>query len=247
MGEYDRELYQKYWNQGSDYYSRTIVDDIREGIGENWMGLIRPRMPQRRMEVLDCCCGPGFFSIMMGKEGHDVTGIDFSEGMLEHAKANCREFGIEPRFLQMDAENLQFEDGSFDMVVSRNAMWNMPHPEKAYGEIMRVLRKGGYACIIDASYHEMDRSEFDRKPTKEDLERNPYMRHDPYENGERVNPDGSSLPMGKVARPEWDISILKRFDIDSIDIVFRDNFNFYPSEDGVPSRKNFFLLWVKKR
>ena len=48
---------------------------------------------------------------------------------------------MEPTFLVMDAEKLEFEDASFDMVISRNLTWTLPHAEEAYQEWKRVLIK----------------------------------------------------------------------------------------------------------
>ena len=41
----------------------------------------------------------------------------------------------------MDAQALEFEDESFDVIISRNLTWNLPHPEMAYKEWLRVLKK----------------------------------------------------------------------------------------------------------
>ncbi len=215
------------------------------------MSLIRPRLPGGKLKVLDCGCGPGFFSIMLGRMGHDVTGIDYSEEMLRKAGDNCRRYGIEGKFVRMDAENLEFEDGTFDLAVSRNVIWNLPHPEKAYEGMMRVLRKGGILCTIDASYSEFRMEDaVNREITAEDLRKNPYLRHrESEEQREIMKEKGAGmkdLPLNSVSRPEWDISVLKYAGAGSVEILFADNFNFHPPENGTLSNPHFFFLWAVK-
>ena len=57
------------------------------------------------------------------------------------------------KWIEMNAEDLQFEDDSFDVVISRNLTWNLPHPDKAYAEWARVLRPGGLLLNFDANWY----------------------------------------------------------------------------------------------
>ena len=56
-------------------------------------------------------------------------------------------------FSQMDAQDLTFEDDTFDVVLSRNLTWNLEHPDRAYAEWLRVLRPGGVLLNFDANWH----------------------------------------------------------------------------------------------
>ena len=47
----------------------------------------------------------------------------------------------------------EFEDESFDVIISRNLTWNLPHPEMAYKEWLRVLKKGGKLLNFDANWY----------------------------------------------------------------------------------------------
>lgn len=62
-------------------------------------------------------------------------------------------------FRQMDAQNLQYEDESFDVVLSRNLSWTLPDPEQAYRVWHRVLHTGGILLNFDANYGDHVRSE----------------------------------------------------------------------------------------
>ncbi len=63
--------------------------------------------------------------------------------MIVNSKQLAKEENVSCRFLVMDAEKLEFEDGSFDVVISRNLTWTLPHVKEAYGEWRRVLKRRG--------------------------------------------------------------------------------------------------------
>ena len=106
------------------------------------------------LRILDIGTGPGFFPMILAEAGYHVTAIDYTPGMLEKAAENAAKFiGEKSRnieFKRMDAQALEFEDESFDVIISRNLTWNLPHPEMAYKEWLRVLKKGGKLLNFDA-------------------------------------------------------------------------------------------------
>ena len=51
----------------------------------------------------------------------------------------------------MDAQALEFEDESFDVIISRNLTWNLEKPWQAYREWYRVLKPGGHIMILELS------------------------------------------------------------------------------------------------
>ena len=79
--------------------------------------------------------------------------------MLEEASALAEHLGLAITFRQMDAQNLEFPDESFDVVLSRNLTWTLPEPERAYAQWYRVLRPCGLLLNFDADYAENVRSE----------------------------------------------------------------------------------------
>ena len=94
---------------------------------------------KQQLNVLDIGCGAGFFSIPMAKAGHNVTSIDYTENMVNSAIQNAMDAGVDIEVLQMDAQNLDFEDDTFDLIVTRNVTWVMEQPTKAYSEWIRVF------------------------------------------------------------------------------------------------------------
>ena len=106
--------------------------------------------------VLDVGTGTGVIALDVVKrlgQGTEVVGIDLSDGMLATAAAKARAAGLDEQvsFLKMDAENLDFEDESFDAVLSLYALRHFPNPDKALQEMFRVLKPGGAVVVAVGS------------------------------------------------------------------------------------------------
>ncbi|MFD1343234.1 class I SAM-dependent methyltransferase [Litorisediminicola beolgyonensis] len=90
-------------------------------------------------KVLDLCCGQGNVTEALVKAGHAVTGVDFSSKMLAYARKRVP--GGD--FVEADAQDLPFDDGSFDAVVCSFGLMHIPDQPKALAEIRRVLKPSG--------------------------------------------------------------------------------------------------------
>lgn len=82
--------------------------------------------------------------------GVNYTGIDVNEKMLSLARNKAKSKNLEKRvrLLNMDAENLSFENESFDLVIAPSVLSAMGNPEKAFHEMIRVTRPGGKIGIV---------------------------------------------------------------------------------------------------
>jgi phosphatidylethanolamine/phosphatidyl-N-methylethanolamine N-methyltransferase len=80
-----------------------------------------------------------------------IVGIDISEEMLEIARQRVITDGLDnvERLAVMDAEELEFADGSFDVVVAQYVVNTVPNPELALDEFLRVVRPGGELIIVN--------------------------------------------------------------------------------------------------
>lgn len=99
-------------------------------------------------KVLDVATGSGqFIQFLMValKDYDDFVGIDVHEKALEYAQKQFE--GKAVHFEKMDAENLAFEDNSFDMVGIQYSLHHMKKLEKVLIEMFRVLKPGGYFFI----------------------------------------------------------------------------------------------------
>ena len=102
----------------------------------------------KTMKVLDVACGPGIVSEMIRARKAVPVGIDFSPEMIKLARFYYPSID----FFEGDAQQLQFDNASFDAVVMNFGMLHMPQPLQAMKEAGRVLRKKGrFAFTVWAS------------------------------------------------------------------------------------------------
>ncbi len=82
-------------------------------------------------------------------ENIDVTAIDFSEKMLEEAKVKYQHSPLKINFLEMDVQNMDFEDNTFDTVITSCVFCSVPNPVKGLKEIKRVLKPNGRLIMLE--------------------------------------------------------------------------------------------------
>jgi demethylmenaquinone methyltransferase / 2-methoxy-6-polyprenyl-1,4-benzoquinol methylase len=110
--------------------------------------------------ILDIGCGTGDLSINIAKitpEGTEITGLDYSQPMLDIAKAKAEKAGLQGRvnFVTGDASKLPFPDNYFECVgisfAFRNLTYNNQLCRPHLAEVLRVLKPGGRYVIIESS------------------------------------------------------------------------------------------------
>lgn len=102
----------------------------------------------RDLKVLEIGCGLGTDGAQFAEAGADYTGVDLTDAAVELARKRFELYGLPGRFLTADAENLDFADGSFDLVYSHGVLHHTPETQKAINEVHRVLRPGGRAVVM---------------------------------------------------------------------------------------------------
>lgn len=100
------------------------------------------------LKVLEIGCGLGTDGAQFAKAGADYTGVDLTEAAVELARKRFAVSGLSGKFQTADAENLKFEDESFDLVYSHGVLHHTPDTARAVNEIWRVLRPGGRAVVM---------------------------------------------------------------------------------------------------
>ena len=95
------------------------------------------------MRVLDVAAGTGNASIPAAKAGADVTASDLTPELLEAGRKRAEAEGVSLEWAEADAENLPFEDESFDVVMSSIGCMFAPHHQDVADELVRVCRPGG--------------------------------------------------------------------------------------------------------
>lgn len=148
----------EYWSgraAGFDHSPSHKIDD-EYGTPE-WHGFVRSALSLGdggRLDgkaVLDVACGTGEISRTFCGLGAKVTGVDFSQNMLDIARAKLA--GADWRGVLSDAENLPtLADARFDVVVTRHLVWTLTDPDAAFREWERVLKPGGMVLIVDGDW-----------------------------------------------------------------------------------------------
>lgn len=105
-----------------------------------------------RCRVLDLCCGTGDLALAFRKEapsGAEIVGSDFVPEMLDRARAKAAASRANVTFVEADALALPFGDASFDLVSCSFGFRNLANYERGLREILRVLKPGGAAAILE--------------------------------------------------------------------------------------------------
>lgn len=95
--------------------------------------------------VLDIAAGTGTSSAAIARRGATVTALDFSAGMVAEGRVRHPEL----TFVEGDAEQLPFDDNSFDAVTISFGLRNVNNPRQALTEMYRVLRPGGRLVVCE--------------------------------------------------------------------------------------------------
>ncbi|MCR5136189.1 MAG: class I SAM-dependent methyltransferase [Oscillospiraceae bacterium] len=207
-----------YWTGRASGYSEVNRAELATGQRQKWSRCLHEELSRQipgrssgPLRVLDVGTGPGFFAILLCELGCDVTAIDLTPAMLEEAKKNAGELAGRIRFMEMNAEALEFENASFDAVINRNMIWNLPHPEKAYSEWVRVLRPGGLLLNFDANWYAYLFDDEARAAYCQDrinsAERG-VGDQNIGENFDVMEDIARRVPLSRIRRPEWDLAAL---------------------------------------
>ncbi len=100
------------------------------------------------MRVLDVAAGTGNASIPAAQSGAQVTASDLTPKLLEAGRERADAAGVELEWVEADAENLPFEDESFDVVMSSIGAMFAPHHQDVADELVRVCRRGGTIGLL---------------------------------------------------------------------------------------------------
>lgn len=199
-----KDKVENYWTKRAESFFELRHDEIESYKSSRWLEEIKELLPKKeKLNILDLGCGTGFFEVILGREGHKVTGVDLTEEMIAKANDMIRIYGLQESQVKAvvgDAEKLDFLDESFDVVITRNLTWTLPHPIEAYKEWYRLLKKGGVLINFDAEYakgaHNLTSPEnIAHKNVSKALA---DECHDIYH----------MLTISTLDRPEWDINVL---------------------------------------
>lgn len=209
-----REI-ESYWSTRTEGYSEVNHKELQGMQRESWLQVLEEQFPQKdkeELKILDIGTGPGFFPRILAEQGYQVTAVDYTAEMLEKARENAGELRDGITFKRMDAQNLEFEDNSFDAVISRNLTWNLEKPKQAYEEWYRVLKPGGKIINFDANWYGYLYDE-EKKETylrdRENVEKENLDDHYLCTDIDRMERIALQMPLSAQTRPDWDVRTLK--------------------------------------
>jgi demethylmenaquinone methyltransferase / 2-methoxy-6-polyprenyl-1,4-benzoquinol methylase len=124
-----------------DAMNRTMT----AGLDRRWRRQTAGAVVRPGDAVLDACCGTGDLTIACARAGAQVTGLDFSERMLERARRKAPEL----EWVRGDLLDLPFADGTFAGATVGFGVRNVEDLERALAELRRVLTPGGRLGILE--------------------------------------------------------------------------------------------------
>ena len=214
------EKIRKYWTRRAESYSDLTRSELSGESRTRWNAVLTENIRKNESlsgrkytEALDVGTGPGFFAILLAKQGLNVTGLDYTEEMLVKAGLNSKNAGVSVNLQRGNACSMDFPDESFDLLVTRNLTWDLESPEDAYKEWYRVLKKGGVLLNFDAAWYKYL---FD-----EDTEHTYHRAHDDardqnlpdlndYDESPVMEEISKNLPLSSNERPEIDLELMKK-------------------------------------
>lgn len=115
------------------------------GLDGRWRKLTAASVVRPGDRVLDACCGTGDLALAARRAGGDVTGLDFSERMLERARRKSSSV----EWVRGDLLELPFPDDSFDAATVGFGVRNVADLARALAELRRVLGPAGRVAILE--------------------------------------------------------------------------------------------------
>ncbi|MEI7729808.1 MAG: bifunctional demethylmenaquinone methyltransferase/2-methoxy-6-polyprenyl-1,4-benzoquinol methylase UbiE [Verrucomicrobiota bacterium] len=134
-----------------------LINDLQSfGLHRWWKRkLVRLAALKPGEHALDLCCGTGDIVFRLASQGAAVTGLDFSEPMLQVAKRRLAQMQPTPpatpaiSFQHGDAQKLPFPDARFDAVTVAYGLRNLTSWESGLAEMYRVAKPGGCLLVLD--------------------------------------------------------------------------------------------------
>lgn len=137
-----KQRQQAVWASG-DY---AVVGTTLQIVGERLCEAADLRAGER---VLDVAAGNGNATLAAARRFAEVTSTDYVGALLARGKERAAAERLQVTFQEADAEDLPFEDGRFDLVLSTFGVMFTPNQEKAAAELARVVRRGGRVALAN--------------------------------------------------------------------------------------------------
>lgn len=146
--EHIKDVNTRYHDAAAESYDAKWGIDFGE-IGQHQVALKLKKALGGKLEsfddALEIGAGTGYFSLNLATQGliKNLTATDISPGMLKSLEKTAKNLGVEVKTMVTEAEELPFEDETFDVVLGHAVLHHIPDLDKAFSEFNRVLKPGG--------------------------------------------------------------------------------------------------------
>ncbi|AST58316.1 methyltransferase type 11 [Thermoanaerobacterium thermosaccharolyticum] len=139
------EIIKRRYERIAKYYD--LMESLMESSGgKRWRKMLWSEVSGNT--ILEAGIGTGS-NILYYPEGKNIYGIDFSPKMVEIAKDKAKRYGKDVDIRVMDIENLEFNDNTFDAIVTSCVFCSVPDPIKGLKELKRVLKNDGKLFMLE--------------------------------------------------------------------------------------------------
>jgi SAM-dependent methyltransferase len=128
------------WGNGPYERITNTIRDIHDVV-------IEKADPKPSERVLDAATGTGAVAILAAKRGADVVGMDLAPVLIETARERAAQEGVDVQWDVGDAEDMSYEDGSFDVILSTCGVMFAPDHGAVASELARVTKPGGRIAL----------------------------------------------------------------------------------------------------
>lgn len=195
-----------YWDADSATYDdssghkpRTVLELAA------WSGTLTRLLPPKPAKVLDVGAGTGFLSVLLARQGYDVSALDLSSGMLERLRENAAAANVEVKTIEGDAEHPP--KGTFDAIVERHLLWTLPDPGGAIDAWREVAPQGRLVLLESLWGSAGGPVEELRASARLALRR---LRNEPSDHHAEYGSDiRSELPLGTGTTPEQLVALVE--------------------------------------
>jgi len=147
-GDKATEILKRRWNRTAQHYDYMMALMNRVGM-RKWRKLLWSKVGSSRVLEIGVGTGNNFPYYPADAE---ITAVDFSEEMLKRARSRASRLKVKVDLRQMDAQNLEFADNTFDTVVATAVFCAIPDPVRGIREVERVCKPGGKVVLLEEDF-----------------------------------------------------------------------------------------------